>query len=178
MTLQNVSTTVSKWFDQTVQSAGLWEHVDYIRETLSDSKNIHALVALYEFAWLCNELIPVKHYNVPIPYIQDNRYNNLLIRLPEIFVLLEWTLFWRPIVYWFIIGVSSPLLVSNFVIPYQQWYRMKLSWLLPARSRRTKRRKTPPKRASNFRTGISASIGISLSTQSAASPYTAFLSFT
>jgi hypothetical protein len=56
--VDKVGNAVSEWFSTAAKTTGFWEHVDFTRETLSDPKAIHAIIASYEFAWLTHDLVP------------------------------------------------------------------------------------------------------------------------
>ncbi|KAK6537644.1 hypothetical protein TWF694_011818 [Orbilia ellipsospora] len=117
--LNAIGEAVSSWFAAAAQTTGLWEHVDYARETLSDPRAIHAIIASYEFAWLCHDLIPWENVAVPVPAAEipylGYSTGPATIRIPDLFILLSWNLFWAPIAYWFTLGVSFPLMSSYFV---------------------------------------------------------------
>ncbi|KAF3904950.1 hypothetical protein ABW20_dc0110149 [Dactylellina cionopaga] len=117
--LNAIGEAVSSWFTAAAQTTGFWEHVDYTRETLSDPKAIHAIIATYELAWLCHDLIPWQAVAIPVPPV-DVTYTGYstgpaTVKIPDLFILLSWHYFWAPVVYWFTLGVSFPLLSSYFV---------------------------------------------------------------
>ncbi|KAF3917457.1 hypothetical protein ABW21_db0208535 [Orbilia brochopaga] len=117
--LSHIGEAVGSWFTAAAVSTGFWEHVDYTRETLSSPNAIQALVATYEFAWLCHALIPWQAVSIPIPdaqipYLGANT-GPTTVRIPDLFILLSWQNFWAPIMYWFTLGVTFPMFSSYFV---------------------------------------------------------------
>ncbi|KAK6507443.1 hypothetical protein TWF481_005875 [Arthrobotrys musiformis] len=118
-TVDKISEGVASWFAHAAETTGFWEHVDYTRETLSDPRAIHFLIATYELAWLCHDLTPWSIVTVPIPATKvpyaDYNTGPTTVKVPDLFILLTWNTFWAPIIYWFTLGISFPLLTSYFV---------------------------------------------------------------
>ncbi|KAF3942257.1 hypothetical protein ABW19_dt0202688 [Dactylella cylindrospora] len=119
VSFNTVGNAVSDWFAGVAKTTGFWEHVDFTRETLSDPKAIHAIIASYELAWLCHDLVPwttvsIPVIKLPIPYF-DITTGPTFVKYPDLFILLTWHDFWAPVLYWFTLGISFPLLASYFV---------------------------------------------------------------
>ncbi|KAK6525620.1 hypothetical protein TWF281_010674 [Arthrobotrys megalospora] len=118
-TVDKISEGIASWFANAAETTGFWEHVDYTRETLSDPRSIHFLIATYELAWLCHDLTPWSIVTVPIPNTRvpyvDYSTGPTIVKVPDLFILLSWNAFWAPIIYWFTLGISFPLLTSYFV---------------------------------------------------------------
>ncbi|KAK6343293.1 hypothetical protein TWF730_010887 [Orbilia blumenaviensis] len=118
-TLDKISEGVASWFTNAAETTGFWEHIDYTRETLSDPRAIHFIIATYELAWLCHDLTPWSIVTVPVPATKvpyvDYDTGPTTVKVPDLFILLSWTHFWAPIFYWFTLGISFPLLTSYFV---------------------------------------------------------------
>ncbi|KAF3289721.1 hypothetical protein TWF970_003482 [Orbilia oligospora] len=118
-TVDKISEGIASWFANAAETTGFWEHVDYTRETLSDPRAIHFLIATYELAWLCHDLTPWSIVTVPVPAARvpymDYNTGPTTVKVPDLFILLSWNAFWSPIVYWFTLGISFPLLSSYFV---------------------------------------------------------------
>ncbi|EPS43479.1 hypothetical protein H072_2513 [Dactylellina haptotyla CBS 200.50] len=117
--LNTIGEAVSSWLTAAAQTTGFWEHVDYTRETLSDPRAIHAIIATYEFAWLCHDLIPWQTVAIPVPAAEipylGYSTGPATVKIPDLFILLSWQWFWEPVIYWFTLGISFPLLSSYFI---------------------------------------------------------------